>query len=59
MDTIAHTLVAPQRPIVTTRMDALVGVSDAPAGVNAIVAIMCYTGQNQEDSVIVNQEGQL
>jgi DNA-directed RNA polymerase II subunit RPB2 len=55
MDTIAHTMVTPQKPIVTTRMDALIGVSDAPAGVNAIVAIMCYTGMNQEDSVIVNQ----
>lgn len=55
MDTIAHVLVSPQRPLVTTRLDSLVGVSDAPAGVNVIVAIMCYTGQNQEDSVIVNQ----
>lgn len=55
MDTIAHTLVAPQRPLVTTRMDCLAGVSEAPAGVNAIVCIMCYTGQNQEDSVIINE----
>ena len=55
MDTVAHTMVAPQRAIVTTRLDGVVGVSDAPAGVNVIVAIMCYTGQNQEDSVIVNQ----
>jgi DNA-directed RNA polymerase II subunit RPB2 len=55
MDTIAHTMVSPQRPLVTTRMDSLVGVSEAPAGVNAIVVIMCYTGQNQEDSVIINQ----
>ena len=36
-------------------MDSLVGVSDAPAGINVIVAIMCYTGQNQEDSLIVNR----
>lgn len=55
MDTIAHTMVAPQRPLTTTRMDHLIGVSDAPAGINCIVAIMCYTGMNQEDSVIVNQ----
>ena len=26
-----------------------------PAGINAIVAIMCYTGYNQEDSLIINQ----
>ena len=55
MDTIAHYLAAPQQPLVTTRMDALIGASEAPAGVNCIVAVMCYTGQNQEDSVIVNQ----
>ena len=28
---------------------------DLPAGTNAIVAIACYTGYNQEDSVIMNQ----
>jgi DNA-directed RNA polymerase II subunit RPB2 len=55
MDTISHVLVTPQKPMVTTRADTLVNASDAPAGVNAIVAIMCYTGQNQEDSVVINQ----
>ena len=55
MDTIAHTLIAPQRPLVTTRLDGIVGVSEAPAGVNAIVAILSYTGQNQEDSLIMSQ----
>jgi DNA-directed RNA polymerase II subunit RPB2 len=55
MDTVSHTLVQPQRPIVSTRMDSIVGASDAPAGVNALVVIKCYTGRNQEDSVIMNQ----
>jgi DNA-directed RNA polymerase II subunit RPB2 len=55
MDTVAHSMVAPQQPLVTTRLDSLVGASDAPAGVNAIVCILCYTGQNQEDSVIVSR----
>jgi len=55
MDTITHVMVAPQRPLVTTRVDTLVGASDAPAGINAIVVIKCYTGQNQEDSLIVNK----
>lgn len=55
MDTVAHTLLCPQRPLVATRLDGIVGASDAPAGINAIVAIMSYTGQNQEDSVILNQ----
>ena len=55
MDTILHVMASPQRPMVTTRMDSLVGVSEAPAGINVIVAIMSYTGQNQEDSLIVNR----
>ena len=28
---------------------------ELPAGCNAVVAIACYTGYNQEDSIIVNQ----
>ena len=28
---------------------------ELPAGSNAIVAIACYTGYNQEDSIIFNQ----
>jgi DNA-directed RNA polymerase II subunit RPB2 len=31
------------------------GFNDMPSGINAIVAIMSYTGYNQEDSVIMNQ----
>ena len=26
-----------------------------PSGINAIIAIMCYTGYNQEDSIMMNQ----
>lgn len=29
--------------------------SDMPAGQNTITAIACYSGYNQEDSVIMNQ----
>ena len=55
MDTIAHIMVSPQQPITTTRLDAILGASDAPAGINAMVVIKCFTGQNQEDSIIVNE----
>lgn len=29
--------------------------SDLPSGINSIVAIACFTGYNQEDSIIMNQ----
>ena len=30
-------------------------VNDLPTGINAVVAIACYSGYNQEDSVIFNK----
>jgi DNA-directed RNA polymerase II subunit RPB2 len=56
MDAVMHVLIAPQRPLVTTRMDRIMHTGEAPTGVNAIVCIMCWTGFNQEDSLIVNRE---
>lgn len=44
----------PQRPLVGTRYGSLMGADDMPNGENAIVAIMTYTGSNQEDAVILN-----
>lgn len=53
-DTILHVLYYPQRPIVTTMACNVLGVHKMPSGINAIVAIACYQGFNQEDSVICN-----
>jgi DNA-directed RNA polymerase beta subunit len=55
IDTMAHVLHYGQQPMARTRL-AKHTFSDAlPSGVNAIVAIMTYTGFNQEDSVMLNQ----
>lgn len=56
MDAVMHILISPQRPLVTTRMDELMHTGEAPTGINAVVCIMCWTGFNQEDSLIVNRE---
>ena len=45
----------PQRPIINTRHAQYTGSDYMANGVNLIVAIMTYTGYNQEDSLIINR----
>lgn len=54
-DTALHVLDYPQKPLVSTKAAELMRFNEMPSGINAIVAIMTYTGYNQEDSVIINQ----
>ncbi len=54
-ETMLNVLNYSQRPLVSTVVARATGMDDMPSGINAIVAIACYTGFNQEDSVIINQ----
>ena len=53
--TASHMLHYPQRPLVTTKPSKFISVNAMPLGANPIVAMACFTGYNQEDSVIINQ----
>ena len=55
MDTIGHILYYPQVPLVSTKASKYLNIDELPSGQNPIVAILCYTGYNQEDSLIFNQ----
>ena len=55
MDTMAHILHYPQKPMVNTETSKYVHSDNLPSGQMPIVAIACYTGYNQEDSLIFNQ----
>ncbi len=48
-------LLEAQRPLVGTVGGELLGLNEAPNGINLVVAIMSYTGYNMEDAIIVNK----
>jgi len=54
-DTAAHILHYPQKPVCNTLTSMYVFSDDIPCGMNPIVAVACFTGYNQEDSLIYNQ----
>jgi DNA-directed RNA polymerase II subunit RPB2 len=49
-----HELFYPQRPLVSSFTEIQTRLTDLPYGNNVIIAIMSYTGYNQEDSLILN-----
>ncbi len=54
-DAQAHVLCYPQKPLVTPYLSQIYGINKMPAGQNIIVAIMTYSGYNQEDSLMINR----
>jgi DNA-directed RNA polymerase beta subunit/intein/homing endonuclease len=55
MDTLGNVLLYPQLPMVRTKLSDVTRSNDLPYGINVMVAIMSFTGFNQEDSIMINQ----
>jgi DNA-directed RNA polymerase II subunit RPB2 len=55
MDKSAIVLNYGQTPLIKSRYLEYVNNEENPYGVNAIVAVMCYTGYNVEDAILINK----
>ncbi|GJQ85650.1 putative DNA-dependent RNA polymerase [Trypoxylus dichotomus] len=55
MDTLLYNLVYPQAPMVKSRTIELINFDKLPAGQNATIAVMSYSGYDIEDALIINK----
>ncbi|KAF2722027.1 beta and beta-prime subunits of DNA dependent RNA-polymerase [Polychaeton citri CBS 116435] len=55
IDTLLYLMVYPQKPMVSTRTIELVKYDKLPAGQNAMVAVMSYSGYDIEDALVLNK----
>ena len=55
MDTKTQVLYYPQKSLIQNRISKHLYNNTLPYGMNAIIGIACYTGYNQDDSIIFNK----
>lgn len=55
IDSLLYLMVYPHQPMVKTRTIELVNYDKLPAGQNAIVAVMSYSGYDIEDALVLNK----
>ncbi|KAK0615813.1 hypothetical protein B0T17DRAFT_539277 [Bombardia bombarda] len=55
IDTLLYTLVYPQRPMVITKTIQLIHYDKLPAGQNATVVVMSFSGYDIEDALVLNK----
>jgi hypothetical protein len=52
---ISYILYHTQKPLVNTRLSKYIHTDILPCGENVVVMAGCYSGQNQDDSIVFNQ----
>ncbi|CAI4229131.1 unnamed protein product [Auanema sp. JU1783] len=55
IDSIMYLLCYPQRPMVKSKTIELINFEKLPAGANAIIAVMSYSGYDIEDALVLNK----
>ncbi|KAJ3085698.1 DNA-directed RNA polymerase III core subunit ret1 [Quaeritorhiza haematococci] len=55
IDTLLYLMVYPQQPMVRTKTIEMIGYDKLPAGQNATVAVMSYSGYDIEDALVMNR----
>jgi len=55
MDTEGQIIYYGEKPLIKTRYEKYLYGNKLPYGMNTIIAVACYSGYNQEDSIIVNK----
>jgi len=55
LDTLLYLMVYPQQPMVKTKHIELINYDKLPAGQNAMVAVMSYSGYDIEDALVLNK----
>jgi DNA-directed RNA polymerase III subunit RPC2 len=55
IDSVLFLLVHPMKPLVRTRVIDMIQFDSLPAGQNAIIAVMSYSGYDLEDALVLNR----
>ncbi len=55
VDTLLYLLIYPQKPLVKTKTIEIIKYEELPAGHNASVAVMSYSGYDIEDAIVLNK----
>eukprot|EP00808_Paulinella_micropora_P011541 g46876.t1 len=55
IDRLLYGIVYPQKPLVKTRVIEMIGFEKLPAGQNASVAVMSFSGYDIEDALVLNK----